>query len=148
MSMTSAFRWLLVVAAVTSAIVATTQPLFAYVSPSDLTAVERLGGGKVLKDYFVTEERAPIAQRRSSALIKLAMLLAAAAALAGPVLRRRRTRVTLVAATAALAIGCGVALYVLLASNALWWDGLTWLCVACVALAIVAATTPTAVAES
>lgn len=147
MSARSALRWLLVVAAVAGVVVATTQPLYAHVTSTDLTAVESLGNGKILKDYFVTDGPAPIEHRRSSALIKIAMLLAAAAALAGPV-RRRRTRVTLAGAAAALAIGCGVAVYVLLASSALWWDGLSWLCGACVALVLVAVITPAAVADS
>jgi hypothetical protein len=137
-------RWLIVAVAVAAAVVTVTQPLYVHVTPTDLNGLGFGDGAPVLWDYFVTENPAPAAHRLTSALLKIGLLLSVAAVLADVLFRRRRTGLTIAGVVVALTIVIGLSLYVLVTSDALWWDGLTWLWGAALALLLVAATHGTA----
>ena len=135
-------RWLIVAAAIAVAVVTATQPLYVHVTPLDRKSLGHKGDSPILRDYFVTGRPATEAQRLTSALLKVGLLLAVAAVIAGAFLRRRRAGMTFGGAIVAITIAIGLSLYVLLASDVLWWDGLTWLWGAVLALLLVAATSP------
>jgi hypothetical protein len=131
-------RLLIALGAVVLTVVAVSQPLYAHVEPLDLKGVGFPEAHHVLKDYFITKHAPPAGHRWLSILVKIALLAAAAAVVVGAVATGAPAWLIRGGAGAALLMAAGLSIYVLMADDALWWDGLSWLCAAAVALGLVA----------
>lgn len=143
-------QWLtraLAAVAIAASIVTVTQPFYAQVAPFDLKSVGLDDSTYVIRDYFVAPKVGTSTADWVSGVLKLVLVLATAAVVAGSLLTRRQRRLVVPGVITAFGTAFGLSLYVLVANDALWWDGLTWLWVVVSSLIVTAASAPPFAAE-